>query len=185
MIKHKGIKKGAKVSIGDFQQQLVDLTSDGGNPQQKLFEQYKLVKSNDNDWYLSRQMRKFGFLSDKRFTVGTARLNQLHLGHHLAVRVRKLNKSTNDLSEMCTDSHLKKLEEAEINFNCEDRNVYLTNGASYNWRYQIQKVIETDIFLDEAFHFKNTKPQFTTATATATTSSSSASKSSPALLATA
>ena len=36
----------------------------------RTYEQYKLVKNNRNEWFLTRQYRKIGFLSDKRLAVG-------------------------------------------------------------------------------------------------------------------
>ena len=157
--KHKGLKSSASVTVQDFQKQLVDIADKNVSESVKLFEQYKLVKSNDNDWFLSRQMRKFGFLSDKRVTIGTVGLNQLDLGHPLSLKIKENNEKTLDISELCCDGNLSRLEEIEVDFQNSHRNDYLANGVPNNWRRRLQTAIEHDVFIDEAFYYKNTTIQ--------------------------
>ena len=157
--KHKGLKSSASVTVQDFHKQLVDIVDKNVSKSVKLFEQYKLVKSNDNDWFLSRQTRQFGFLSDKRVTIGTAGLNQLDLGHPLSLKIKENNEKTLDISELCCDGNLSRLEQIEIDFQNSHRNDYLANGVSNNWRRRLQTAIEHDVFIDEAFYYKNTTIQ--------------------------
>ena len=79
--KHKVIKKCLVVFMKDYQEHLLNITKEQQRkkPEKEIrtYEQYKLVKNNRNEWFLTRQYRKFGFLSDKPITLGCYGLSQI------------------------------------------------------------------------------------------------------------